>query len=550
MIWGVARDPQLRRLQVSFIGFAFAEHATWLAVLVYAYERGGVAESGLLAGIQLVPAAVVAPFAAYAGDRFPAERVLTCGYGVQSISMTATALAMWANQPLLSYAAATVAASAITFSRPVLNAILPEITQTPSDLVAANVVIGFVEYVGMLLGPLVAGAILSKGSPALVFAICGAATANSALASLRLKLERRPGAVVAMRQRDVIRAVWEGVRILRAHSSLRQLIFLMCIGGLVRGVVDVLMVLFAQVRLGGGGGEAGLLGVGVGVGAVAGTALAAGLIGRARIAPYLLGSALLFAVPFFGLTGVDTLATGMAMFMLVGLAESVLRVTSAVGVQRLAPDAFLARMFGVSEGLQMAAMALGSFAIAIVVRTIGLVDALIAFATVVLFSMAWTIVRFRKLGGDVAPPPADVIDRLLVDPIFKHLAAPALSRLAVRLQNLFVVKGDIVIAEGERGDRYYLIVTGTVDVTVSGGFVRTMGIGESFGEIALLRDVPRLATVTCATDAQLYAVERDDFLEAVSGHPRSMTAASEVARKFVSGRSDHLDDSRPDDCGG
>jgi MFS family permease len=449
---------------------------------------------------------------------------------------------MWFNQPLLSYVAATVAASSITFTRPVLSAILPEITQTPRDLVAANVVTGFVEYVGMLLGPLIAGAVLSKGSAALVFAICGAATANSALTSLRLTLAHRPSAGAAMRPRDVIRAVWEGVRTLRAHTALRHLIVLMCIGGLVAGITDVLMVLFAQARFGGGGGEAGLLGVGVGVGAVAGAVLAAGLIGRARIAPYLLCSALLFAAAFFALTSVRMLAIGMAMFVLVGVAESLLRVTSAVGVQRLAPDAFLARMFGVSEGLQMAAMALGSFAVAIVVRTIGLVDALVTFATVVLLSMTWTIVRFRRVGGDVEPPPDDVIDRLLVDPIFKHLTAPALSRLAVRLHDLVVAKGDVIIAEGERGDRYYLIVNGTVEVTVGGAFVRVMGIGESFGEIALLRDVPRLATVTCATDAQLYAVERDDFLEAVSGHPRSMTAASEVAGRFMSGRRDQSED--------
>ena len=534
VIWRVARDRQLRRLQLSFIGFAFAEHATWLAIIVYAYERGGVAEAGLLAMIQLLPAMVVAPFAAYAGDRFPPERVLSCGYAAQAIAMTATALAMWAHQPVLAYAAATVVASSITFSRPVLSAVLPAITQTPGDLVAANVVTGFVEYVGMMLGPLIGGLVLASSGPALVFAICGAATANSALTSLRLKLVHRPVDNTSIRARDVTRAVWEGFRALRTHKALRALIVLMSIGGLIRGVTDVLMVLFAQARLGGGGGEAGALGTGAGIGAVVGAVLAAGLIGRVKLAPYLLASALLFSAAFYALTGVNALLASTVMFVLFGLAESMLRVTAAVGVQRLSPDEFLARIFGVGEGLQMAAMAFGSFLVSVVVRAMGLSPALVFLGTVVMVSMFWTIARFRALGGDVPPPADHLIDRLLADPVFAHLAAPALSRLALSLHEIVLPQGQTVIIEGEYGDRYYLIAGGTVNVIVGGELMRTMGPGESFGEIALLRDVPRTATVTCASEVELYAVERDDFLQVVTGHPRSLAATSQVARAIAS----------------
>ena len=87
MVWRVARDPQLLRIQTSFLGFAFAEHATWLAILVFAYARGGVGEAGVVAVVQLAPAIVVAPFAAYAGDRFRPERVLAFGYAAQAVSM-------------------------------------------------------------------------------------------------------------------------------------------------------------------------------------------------------------------------------------------------------------------------------------------------------------------------------------------------------------------------------------------------------------------------------------------------------------------------------
>jgi MFS family permease len=534
VVWNVAKDRQLRRVQISFIGFAFAEHATWLAIIFYAYERGGVAEAGLLAMIQLLPAMLVAPFAAYAGDRFRAERVLSSGYAAQSLAMTATALAMWANQPVLAYTAATVTASCITFSRPIVSAVLPAITQTPGDLVAANVVTGFVEYVGMMLGPLIGGFVLAAWSPAAVFAICGAATANSTLTSLRLHLEHQSVPLGGVRARDVLRAVWDGLVALRSHNALRSLIILMSIGGLVRGVTDVLMVLFAEERLSRGGGDAGILGTGLGIGAVVGAVAAAGLIGRARIAPYLTTSALVVAIAFVALSGISTLVLAGLMFALFGLSESLLRVTTAVGVQRLSPDDFLARIFGVGEGLQMASMAFGSLLVALIVRAMGLGPALVVLGVAVIASMAWTTDRFRRRGGDVPPPPDDVIDRMLEDPVFRYLAAPALARLASNASTVLHHAGDAVITEGEAGDRYFLMVEGEVEVTVGGRVTRRMGPGTSFGEIALLRGVPRTATVTCLTDVAAYAIDRDDFLQAVTGHPRSLASASDVADTLIS----------------
>ena len=533
VLWRVARDPLLRRLQMSFVGFAFAEHATWLAILVYAYNRGGVGEAGLVAMIQLLPAIVVAPFAAYAGDRFRTERVLVFGYAMQSVSMAATALAMWGGFPIASYVAATVVASASTFSRPLMGAVLPAITRTPSDLVAANVVTGFVEYVGMFLGPLVGGLVLAHGSPAAVFAICAAATANSAFLSLRLRLDSAAKMVAPSSPRDVLTGVWEGLRAVRSHNALRALMVLMIIGGLVRGVTDVLMVLFAEARLDGGGGAAGLLGVGMGVGAVVGAVSSAGLIGRPRIASYLVCSAALFALTFIVLSGVGILIIGMVMFAFFGLGESLLRVTSSVGTQRLAPDAFLARIFGVVEGLQMAAMALGSFAVSVIVRAMGLSQALITMGIVVGLTMMLTTFRFRRAGGDVPPPPAELIDRLLHDDVFRHLPGLALARLAGRVREERVESGTSVITEGESGDRYYLITSGRVTVTVAGELVRVMGPGQAFGEIALIRDLPRTTTVTSDVPTNLLVVERDDFLEAVTGHPKTLAAATDVAVGFM-----------------
>lgn len=534
MVWRVARDPQLMRIQASFVGFAFAEHATWLAILVFAYQRGGVGEAGVVAFVQLGPAIFVAPFAAYAGDRFRPERVLTVGYAAQAVSMVATAAAMWADRPFIAYATGALVATCVTFSRPVMRSILPIVARTPNDLVAANVVTGLTEYVGMFIGPLFAAAVLAQGSPAAVFGICAGVVGGSALLSSRLTLVNEN--LVGGPRIDaggVVTAMFAGLRVLGQFATLRVLVLLVVVGAFTRGVADVLMVMFAESRLSGGGGAAGVLSAGMGVGAVIGAFASAGLIGRSRVLPYLLAAALLTALPYFGLVAIDALVPAVAMFVLLGAAESLLRVTTDVGIQRGTPDRVLARIFGVCEGLQMLTMALGSLVLSVTVNGLGLSSALTVIGIVTVAAMVASSLWFRQLGGDTSPPPDHVVTRVVADPVFEHVGGPAAARLAERINVVRAEVGDVIITEGEPGDRYYLIVDGSVVVTIRGDVVGTMGAGESFGEIALLRDVPRTATVTCITPVELFAVSRDDFLATVTGHPRSLAAATSIAKGLL-----------------
>ncbi len=529
-MWRVVRDPQLLRIQSSFAGFAFAEHATWLAMLVYAYERGGVAEAGVVSVVQLAPAVVLAPFAAYAGDRFRPERVLALGFAAQAVSMFVTAAAMWADRPLLAYAAGAAVATCVTFSRPVMGAILPVVARTPNDLVAAVVITGLTEYLGMFVGPLAAGFILIDGTPALVFAVCAVVVGVSALLSSRLRLrhDHLPG-TVAIDAGGVVAEMFGGLRAIGEHGTLRVLVALIATGALTYGVADVLMVTFSESRLGAGGGAAGLLGAGLGVGAVLGAVTSAGLIGRSRLVPYLVASALLTTIPYLVLTGIDMLLPAVVLFLALGAGESLLSVATGVGIQRSAPDRVVARIFGVSEGLQMAMMAVGSLLLSVLVSALGLDAALAIIGVVTAVGLLLGAARFQQLGGDVPPPPDHVVERVLADPVFAYLGGPAAAHLADRVEIVTALPGDVVITEGEPGDRYYLVVDGRLVATIGGEVVGEMSAGDSFGEIALLRDVPRSATVTCVTAGELYAISRDDFLLTVTGHPRSLATATQIA---------------------
>ncbi len=538
VITRVIRDSALRRLQLSFAGFAFAEHATWLAVLVYAYDRGGVSEAGVLAVVQLVPGIAVAPFVGYFGDRFRPDLVLALGYGAQAATMLATALAMWADQPLLAYVAATVAATSVTVSRPVMASILPLVSATAGDLVAANVMIGMVEYVGMFVGPLVAGLVLGSGTPVTVFAIGAAANAFAVICVIdrrtrRLVAERFDPAPAEVGLGSVRREILGGFRALRAHVLIRAVLVLLALGALTRGINDVLIVIFAEARLNGGGGDSGLLGAAMGTGAMVGALVAAGLIGRARVVPYLMLSAMLLGAPFLVLASVGALAPAFVLFVCFGAGESVLRITTTVAIQRRAPSAVMARIFGVVEGVQIATMAMGSIAVVVLVQWWGLSTTMLLIGAFVAGTMGGGVLRFRKLGGDAPPPPVGVMERLLIDPVLSQLPLPARERLAFGARRQVFGPDEMVIFEGEVGYHYYLIVAGRVQVTIDHRLLREMGPGESFGEIALLRDVPRTATVTCVTEVEVLAIKRDDFLEVVTGHPRSLAAGHSVARSML-----------------
>ena len=204
----------------------------------------------------------------------------------------------------------------------------------------------------------------------------------------------------------VLAGMFGGLRALAEHATLRVLVLLVAAGALTGGVTDVLMVTFAETRLGSGGGAAGVMGAALGIGAVLGALASAGLIGRSRLLPYLLAGAALSAMPYFALTGIDALLPAAAMFVAFGMAESLLRVTTDVGIQRGAPDRVLARIFGVCEGLQMACMAVGSLLLSLLVTAVGLNSALAIVGSVTAAGLVSGSAWFRHLGGDVPPPPS------------------------------------------------------------------------------------------------------------------------------------------------
>jgi MFS family permease len=220
--------------------------------------------------------------------------------------------------------------------------------------------------------------------------------------------------------------------------------------------------------------------------------------------------------------------TGVAVvvFAAIGLSMIVGDVSGYTILQRSTPGDVLARVFGVLHSLFYATVAVGAIVAPALIDALSVRWALVVVGA--LLPLLSALARTSLLAVDTAPVHPRELELLRTIPIFAPLPAPTLERLASRLLPVRAAAGERIIREGEHGDRFYVVVDGEIEISLDSGPPRVEGPGSYFGEIALLRDVPRTATVSARTDVELYALEREDFLGAVTGHSASAEAADVV----------------------
>jgi MFS family permease len=538
VFWDVFRNPQLRRVELAFLGYSAAEWATWIALLVFAYQAGGTAAAGLIGVVQLVPAAIFAPFASLLGDRYRRERVLVAGYLIQALAMGATAIALLAGAPLPAvYALAALAATSLTLTRPVQGALLPSLARTPEELTAANAAAGWIESLSLFGAPALTGVLLGVSSPGVVFAASAGVLLCSALLAARVGAGRaaplaRIGRSAAS---GVVGDLLGGFRALARERRSGLLVSLMGAHFVVDGARDILLVVLAFQLLGTGGPGVGLLNAAFGFGAVAGAALTMLLAARRRLATPLLGGAASWGVALVAMGLFPGRLAAPLLAAVAGAGRPLIDVSGRTLLQRIVADRVLSRVLGVLEGLRMGALALG-FALA--PALLAIFGERATFVVVGAFLPVLFLVFRRRLAevdaATIVPEAQIALLRSL--PIFAPLSAPVIERIGGRLIPLEAPAGEEIIRQGEPGDRFYVVAEGEVAVSKDGHPIASLGRGDFFGEIALLRDVPRTATVTARTKVRLYALEREDFLEAVTGHPQSAEAAEAVTRARLAGR--------------
>jgi len=263
----LAGNRALVRVLAGYGLFVLIEYSLWIAMLVYAYSRGGATVAGLVAVAQMVPAAIVAPVVAPIADRRSSPvGLLAGGYLVQAAAMAATAAVVMVGAPLAAYAAAVVAATAMTTTRPAQAALIPSVAATPDQLTAANVVVGWLEAAGMAGAGLLVGVLISVAGVGSVFAVCAGLAVAAALLVARLQVA--PLTSAQDRAPPVLAGIAEGLRLAVRRPQLRLMLALLTAEAVVLGALDLLIVIVAINVLGRPEEWAGYLNFASGAGAV------------------------------------------------------------------------------------------------------------------------------------------------------------------------------------------------------------------------------------------------------------------------------------------
>ena len=525
-LWEVLRSPDLGRLELAWLATSIGTWGGALVLAVYAFDVGGAVAVGLIGMLRTLPGAPVAPLLALVADRFSRRSVLLATNAVRTVTMAGIAVAIHADAALgVVYALTALLAMVGPSYKPAQAAMFPLLARTPSELASANVAASMLVNVGFLVGSAAAGVLLTITSAASVLGGMAAMFAISLIPLARITPDRRPPAEPDTRPG---REALEGFRLVGQHAEVRELVSVLSALTLVEGAIDTLVVVAALSFLDLGESGAGFLWAAWGAGAISGGAVALGLLSRDRLTLGLTaGSAALgVAIALTGIVSAGALAA--AALAGAGGGYVLIEITANTLLQRLAADHVIARVFGVVETLYVVSVGLGSVAAGLLVDVLGARGALISVGALMPVVILLRRSQLSRLEAG-APVPGREYGLLRGNKIFAPLPVATTERLARNLVEVRPGDGTEVITQGDAGDRYYVIVEGQLDAFEDGVHRRTMGPGDGFGEIALLRDIPRTATVRAQAGAVLLALEREAFLGAVTGLPHSRRAADALA---------------------
>ena len=531
----VFTNPDLRRLELAWAGSNVGAWAYVVAVAVYAYEADGAKAVGLLWLIRMLPAAIASPFLAILADRFRRESVMLGADLIRAGLFAGAAGCIWLDAPLaVVYAIVAVAAVASTPFRPAQAALIPSLARTPDELTAANVASSSIESVGFFAGPALAGILLGFTGPATVLCVTAALMLWSAFFVVRIRAPQYEPPPERAEQAGVASEALAGFRTIGADRSLLVLVTLLSGTTLVVGAFEVLTVVSALEFLDLGQSGVGWLNTAFGVGALVGALGATALVGVKRLSVPFAAGVLMWGAPIVLIGVTADPAAAIILLAVVGAGNTLVDVAGFTLIQRAVPDEVLGRVFGVIQFIWLATIGIGAAVTPSLIDWLGVRGTLIAVGCFAPALLALLGPRLLAIDAEARVPGAEELGLLRGVPIFAPLPGTTLEQLAARLTSLRYEPGTEIVRQGDRGDRFYLVAEGEVEVSADGHPLSVLAPGDYFGEIALLHDVPRTATVRTRMPVVLYALDREDFLAAVTGHALSRRAAETVVASRLS----------------
>jgi predicted MFS family arabinose efflux permease len=519
----------MRRLALSTGLTSLGKWGFAVTLGVYAFQQGGAKAVGLVALAQALPAMLLAPFLALVGERRPRRDVLLVANLLRGAILVAAAVAMVSDLPLAVFALAVLYSVVSTANQPARAALLTALARSPRDLSSGNALLGSADTVGFLAGSGFGGLLLAATSAQAVAAGCGAAylLAVVVIAGIPADARRRRST-----QQGPLARPLTAARAVRGDGGLRAALGLIGALALTDGLTNVLIVVVAIDLVDIGPAGVGVLNTAFGLGGLLAGPLMLMLLRRARPTLGAPLGGLVAGLPLIALAAASRVGVAIAAWALLGLGLMLTRNTGLTMAQRLASDRQLAGILGLLEMTIVAGTGIGAALAPAIIHLLGTDGALVVSGVFLPLAAAALWLPLRRREPDPRVASADF--RLLRgDPIFAPLSIATIEGLAVQLDRHSAASGETIVAQGDQGDAFFLVERGAVEVLVDGEERRHIGAGGSFGEIALLRDVPRTATVRALEPTELRALSRERFLLAVTGEPDSNETAHQLAERLL-----------------
>ena len=543
---GLRRAVGGRSLRLVQLSWAAVNTAFWTATIglaVIAYAAGGSTAVALAVLARAVPGVVLGPLVGPLVDRGSRRRVMLLA-SLVSAAACAAAAAAGTDVLVVTVLVALVSVATMVF-RAAHAALLPELVERPADLTSANGVTSAVEAFGVFTGPALAGLLLAVQGPQLALGVSAGLLVMAAL----LLVGRGSGRESAARRTT---GSVSTVRALLRLPAARLLLGLVLAQTVLSGALLVLYPALSLDVLDAGEAGVGLLVSAFGLGGLIGSVGLFALAGSSRLGALTSAALAVWSLPLLLLAALPELglALALAMLALVGAANVLFDVTLVTLLQRAVPEHLLGRAFGAVETVVVVGLGAGAVIAPALAFAVGPAQALAAVAGPLLVVAVLALRPLLRLDHDLMAPTRQIA-LLRGLPPFAGLAVPELERLALSLHRVERAGGQDVVRQGEPGRSYWVLETGRLTVRVDGRAVARLGPGEAFGEVALLRDGTRTATVTADGPAVLWTLDGQVFLDALGGPgSAALDATGAVVQAYLLRAAPGSDPDAPSDSTG
>jgi MFS family permease len=525
------RQPDIRRLELGWALSLAGTFSYTVAMLAYTYAEGGARLVAAYGVASTVPGALLTPVLMSLTDRVGSATMLRLTTGTRTLLVAvAAALALAdAHAALVVVPAAAAHALSATF-RPTQASVLPWLARTPAELTAATVAATMAENLAALVGPIVAGIVLAVADAPTAIAVSASCLLMASLSLRRLTVPEGARSTEPSRPVRLIRDAAAGGAALAGIARPAGVVVLAFAQTFVRGALLVLLIVLALDSLALGNDSIGWLNAAIGFGGLAGAAAAARVVRLNNLGRCFVVGTAGWGLGVLALSGSPTGATAFAALVLVGIANAFQDAPAFILMPRILGTEMAGRALGAFELVVMAGMGTGSLAAPVLADRLGVRTSLLVLGTALAVLAVAYVSPFAIIDREMPQPrpEAGLIRRV---PMFAPLPLVVVEELALEVEQHTYRDGDVVVREGEPGDRFYIVTAGSAAVTIAGEPRTALGPGDGFGEIALLSGVPRTATVTAAGPLTAVSLAREPFLRAVSGNQISSERAESLARR-------------------